>query len=82
MSSAVFMMNFPAALIFLILSTVADLAHHEDTNFQCRQMLGNFNFNLNNVELLEQLVDNRIRAALANAPGTIGILGLCIYLIQ
>ena len=53
-------------LILLMLSTVANLAHHEDVRItQCTSC----NCQLNNVQLLEQLIDIRIAAALANVPG-------------
>ena len=56
-------MDFTVALIFLVL-TVVDFVH-ADT--QCKPTL--CNCYLNNVEVLEQLVDIRIRTALANIPG-------------
>ena len=64
------------AFIFLML-TVVDFVH---ANTQCKPTL--CNCHLNNVEVLEQLVDIRIRAALANIPGIIimDTLFCCIML--
>ena len=70
-------MDFVVALIFLMLSTVADLAHHEDVDItQCNTIPTLCNCHLNNAQVLEQLVDIRIRAALArrSIPGTPTIL--------
>jgi hypothetical protein len=59
-------MDFPVALIFLMLSiTAVDLTH---ANIRCTEPTQG-NCNLNNVEVLEQLIDLRVRAALANIPG-------------
>ena len=58
-------MNSPLALIFLILSMVIVLVH---TNSQCITM-PSCNCHLNNGEILEELVDIKIKAALANMPG-------------
>ena len=64
-------MDFAVALIFLMLSVVADLAHHEDVNItQCKTATTLYNCHLNNVQILEHLVDIRIRAALAKIPGS------------
>ena len=73
-------MDFVVVSIFLMLSTVADLAHHEDVDItQCKTVTTLCNYHLNNVQILEQLVDIRIRAALARLtiPGTPIYLYLC-----
>ena len=51
-------------LIFLVLSITADINH---ANAYCNPTF--CSCHLNNVEVLEQLVDSRIRAALASVPG-------------
>lgn len=58
-------MNFPVALIFHVLSIVAVLVH---TDNQCT-ITPSCNCHLNNVEILDQLIDIKIRAALTNVPG-------------
>ena len=63
-------MDFPVALIFLsMLSAVAHLVH---TSSECKTML--CDCQLSNIEVLNQLIDFKIRTTLANIPG---ILLLC-----
>ena len=71
-------MNFPVALIFLMLSTVPILVH---SNGQCKTT-SSCNCHLNNFDLLEQFVDVKIKAALANIPGILLLnLTIAIYMI-
>ena len=64
-------MDFAVALIFLMLSAVANFAHHENVDItQCKTVTTLCNCHLNNVQVLEQLVDIIIRTALANIPGS------------
>ena len=70
-------MDFPVALIFLMLSAVAHLVH---TNNECKTML--CDCQLSNVEVLKQLVDVQIRAALANVPGITIIINVGLYALN
>ena len=69
---AIIVMDFPVALIYLMLSITADSIH---ANIHCKPTL--CNCHLNNVKVLEQLIDLRIQAALTNIPG----IAILIFII-
>ena len=59
-------MDFPVALIFVMLATVAGGLVH--TNSECKKTM--CDCQVHNVEVLKQLIDTRIGAAFANVPGS------------